>query len=138
MGRQRRGDLLLREGQVEAAAALKKKARGVLFKDVPALLLKSGSRSEQDRLAGDVEKAFASSRDPESKWFGATILAVGGYREAALRLLGAAVEGNYLCHPAMDNDPLFDSIRKDPQFAAIRDEAIRKQKAFLERRAGLR
>ena len=38
----------------------------------------------------------------------------------------------------MDNDPLFESIRKDVEFAAIRAEALRKQKAFLESRAGLR
>jgi TolB-like protein len=131
-------DLLLREGQVEAAAALRRKGRGGSVADHSSLLLRSGSQSQRDRQATDVEKAFASIRDPEPKYFGAGILAVAGYREAALRLLVMAVEGNYLCHPAMDNDPIFDSIRKDPEFAAIRAEAIRKQKAFLERRAGSR
>lgn len=131
-------DLLLREGQVEAAAALRRKGRGGSVADYSSLLLRSGSQSQRDRQATDVEKAFASIRDPEPKYFGAGILAVAGYREAALRLLVMAVEGNYLCHPAMDNDPVFDSIRKDPEFAAIRAEAIRKQKAFLERRAVLR
>ena len=46
------------------------------------------------------------------------ILASAGYPQAALRLLRKAVLGNYLCVPAMDNDPLFDSVRKDPEFAA--------------------
>jgi hypothetical protein len=49
------------------------------------------------------------------------------YRNASLRLLRSAVDGNFLCYPAMDNDPLFDSVRKDPEFAAIRGEAIRRQ-----------
>ncbi len=44
---------------------------------------------------------------------------------------GSAVEANYLCYPSMDRNPSFDSIRKDPEFAAIRAEAIRKQKEFL-------
>ena len=55
--------------------------------------------------------------------------------QAALRLLRRAVNGNYLCVPAMDNDPLFDSVRKDPEFAAIRAEAVRRQKEFIAQRA---
>lgn len=135
-------DLLLREGRYDPAAD-KGKGRRIVQMDVAQmdlspLVLKSTLKAERDRLAERVEAHFGATRDPEPKYFGATFLAVGGYREAALRLLAKAVGGNYLCSPAMDNDPLFDSIRKDPEFAAIRAEAIRKQKAFLERRAGLR
>jgi hypothetical protein len=50
-------------------------------------------------------------------------------------LLRNAVESSYLCHEAMDKDPLFDSIRKDPEFAAIRAEAIKRQKAFVAGRS---
>ncbi len=31
---------------------------------------------------------------------------------------------------------MFDTIRKDPEFAAIRTETIRKQKEFVARRGG--
>jgi hypothetical protein len=63
-------------------------------------------------------------------------LAWCGYRDAALRLLRRAVEDNYLAVPAMDRTVLLDSIRKDPEFAAIRDEAMRRQKEFVARRSG--
>jgi hypothetical protein len=61
-------------------------------------------------------------------------LASCGYRDAALRLLRRAVEDNYLCVPAMDRNVLFDPIRKDPEFAAIREEALRRQKEFVAKR----
>jgi hypothetical protein len=64
----------------------------------------------------------------------ATWLAACGYREAPLRLLRRAVEDNYLCATAMETDLLLDPIRKDPEFAAIRAEALRKQKEFVARR----
>ena len=132
-------DLLLREGRIaEAVARGKGKGTEFTFFEFSTLILGTGSRSDRDRVAESVETQFSAIRDPEPNYFGASFLAVGGYGEAALRLLNRAVEGNYLCHPAMDNDPLFDGIRKAPEFAAIRAEAIRKQKAFLERRAASR
>jgi TolB-like protein/tetratricopeptide (TPR) repeat protein len=126
-------DLKIREGRFDAQVG----EEVIGQENLSPLFLKSGPRAERDRLAERVEARFGAIRDPEPKYFTAGILAAVGYGEAALRLLGKAVEGNYLCSSAMDNDPVFDGIRKDPEFAAIRAEAIRKQKAFLERRAGL-
>jgi len=127
-------DLLLREGRYDRAVD-RAKGRDPSGRDLWPLLEKSRPRTERDRLAERLEGEFLATRDPEPKYYGAALLAVAGYPEATLRLLGKAVEGKYLCFSAMDNDPLFDSVRKDPRFAAIRDEAIRKQKAFLEQRA---
>jgi hypothetical protein len=129
-------DLLLREGRYDPAVG-RRKGR-IVELDFTPLLLKTGPQADRDRLAERIEAQFAATRDPEPKYVGASFFAVGGYREAALRLLGKAVQGNFLCTPAMDNDPLFDSIRKEPEFAAIRNEAIRKQKAFLQTRAAPR
>ncbi len=128
------GDLLLREGKLEAAAEIKRTRRAVSAVDYSTMLLRSGSASDRDRLAERVEAGFAALRDPEPKFLGAGFLALSGYRDAALRLLRKAVEGNYLCYPAMDYDPLLNSIQKDPEFAAIRAEAIKRQKPFLAAR----
>jgi eukaryotic-like serine/threonine-protein kinase len=128
------GDLLLREGKLEAAAEIKRTRRAVSAVDYSTMLLRSGSASDRDRIAERVEAGFASLRDPEPKFLGAGFLALNGYRDAALRLLRKAVEGNYLCYPAMDYEPLFNSIQKDPEFAAIRAEAIKRQKPFLAAR----
>ena len=72
-------------------------------------------------------------RDPESTYVFAGLLSRAGYPDAALPLLRKAVEGNYLAVPAMDDDPLLDSIRKTPEFAVIRAEAVRRQQEFMAR-----
>jgi len=125
-------DLLLRENKPEAAAQrLRQNQR---FSTVADLYLKIGSQADRDRAAQSLAERASGERDPENHYVMASIMAYCGYRDAALRLLRSAVEANYLCVPAMDRNTMFDSIRKDPEFAAIRAEAIRRQQAFLAKR----
>ena len=128
----REGNILHREGKTEAAAALYA-ATG--FAEAAQLMRKSGTKADRDRVSAVLEAATLADRDPEDKYYVASILASTGYPAGALRVLRNGVEANYLGYPAMDHDPLFESIRNDPEFAAIRAEAIRRQKAFLARRA---
>jgi TolB-like protein/tRNA A-37 threonylcarbamoyl transferase component Bud32 len=100
---------------------------------VAQLLLRSGTPVERDRIAAQFE-ADAMTIDSETMQLDAAVLSAAGYSQAGLRLLRKSVEGNYVSYPSMDRNPSFDSIRTDPEFAAIRAEAIRKQKAFLAQR----
>ncbi len=126
-------DILLREGKRESALAMvRHDTKGGNF---GFQILLAGRGAERDRLAAGVERKAMTDRDPENQYYEAGHLALAGYGEAALRLLRKAVEGNYLVHEAMDRDPLFDSIRKSPEFLAIRDEAIRRQKEFIAHRS---
>ena len=128
----RQGSVLVREGKREAAVAA--------FRDngleISARLLGSGPKEDRDRAAAEGEALANADRDPENKYYLAASLADAGYREAALRLLRKAIEGNYLAVVPLDRDPLLASIRNDPEFAAIRAEAIRKQMEFIARRSG--
>ncbi len=95
-----------------------------------ATLFRPGPAPERDRAMRMVVNNFSASRDPEPKYFGAAFLAYSKYPEAALRMLRDSVDGNYLCFPAADNDPLWDSLRGAPEYAAIRAAALEKQKAL--------
>ena len=101
---------------------------------IARILLRTGTADERDRIAAEVEADALLDLDSEQRLESAIVLSAAGYSQAGLRLLRSAVEGNYLCYPSMDRNPSFDAIRNDPEFAAIRAEAIRRQKEFLARR----
>ena len=128
----REGNILQREGKTEAAAAL---FAATGFPEGAQLMRKAGTQADRDRVSAAMEAASDTDPDPEDLYYTAAIMASSGYPGPALRLLRKGVERNYLSYPAMDHDPLFESIRKDPEFAAIRAEAIRRQKAFVAGRA---
>ena len=127
----REGNILQREGKTEAAAAL---FAATGFEPAAQLLRRSGTQAERDRISAAMEGASNSDLDPENQYYIGALLAATGYPDAGIRLLRKAVAGNYLSYPAMDLDPLYESVRKHPEFAAIRAEAIRRQKEFVARR----
>jgi hypothetical protein len=80
-------------------------------------------------------EGVVTGRDSEPKYHVASRIAYCGERDLALELLRRAVEGNYCSYPAFDNDPLFDSIRKTPDFAEIRKMGMACRERFLAHRA---
>ena len=130
--RNHEAQLLLRENKSEAAARILQGSPR--FTPVAGLITRTGSQADRDRAAETLTARALGERDSENRYSMAFWLASCGYRDAALRLLRRAVEDNYLCVPAMDRNVLFDPIRKDPEFAAIREEALRRQKEFVAKR----
>jgi TolB-like protein/tRNA A-37 threonylcarbamoyl transferase component Bud32 len=124
----REGNILQRQGKSAAAADLFE-ATG--FHAAAKLMRPSTPKAERDRVSADLEAAADSDPDPEDLYYVGGILASSGYPEAGLRSLRKAVERNYISYPAMDHDPVYEPVRKTPEFAAIRAEAIRKQQAFV-------
>ena len=84
--------------------------------------------------AAELETDPRSSRDPELLYFNAGVLSYCGQTDAALRQLRKAIEGNYCSYPAMDQDPLFDSVRQDQKFSELRQAGIQCQQCFLSHR----
>ncbi|HXI04579.1 MAG TPA: hypothetical protein VNI57_15500, partial [Candidatus Saccharimonadales bacterium] len=93
-----------------------------------------GSTPPPPELVSKLVEGTLKISDPEPKYWIAVRLASCGLDDAVLRLLRAAVEGNFLCYPAMDHEPSFERIRDRPEFAAIRKTAIEKQKEIVAKR----
>jgi TolB-like protein/DNA-binding winged helix-turn-helix (wHTH) protein len=112
------------------------------FRNVDAKLVRAylnhASAAEFANTVAEVEADPVSSRDPELLYQNADALAFCGQPDGALRQLGKAVKGNYCSYPAMDRDSLFDSIRQQPEFEAIRQAGIQCQQSFLAHRAQVR
>jgi serine/threonine protein kinase len=73
------------------------------------------------------EPRTLAGRDSEPKYYQTCRAAFCGEPEIALRLLRSSVEGNFLCVPAMDTDPLLASLRSRPEFREIRQLALDRQ-----------
>ena len=128
----REASILVREGRMEAAADA---AATSGFPDAATLLRPSTTQPVRNAAAQKIEAQASMDQDPENNYWIAALLASAGDDDAALRLLRRAVEMNYLIVTPLDTDPTLASVRKRPEFAAIRAEAMRRQKEFLAKRS---
>jgi TolB-like protein/Flp pilus assembly protein TadD len=131
--REREAEVRLLQGRREEAARMFE-ATGSEGAAFARFLLKTDSPAERDAIAAKLASDAAADPDPEGKYHAASFLCGTGYPKAGLTALRDAVSHGFLASAAMDRNPLFDSVRKDAEFIAIREEAIRKQKDFVARR----
>jgi TolB-like protein len=85
-----------------------------------------------DRIVRDTENATMLELDPE-QWYriGAT-MAYCGQKDAALRLLKAAVQQNYCAYSPLLEDPLLSALRRDTEFNQVLTAASNCQESLKE------
>jgi DNA-binding winged helix-turn-helix (wHTH) protein/TolB-like protein/Tfp pilus assembly protein PilF len=95
------------------------------------------SQAGRDLLAETEKKVEETGvSDPEAMYkLAQAYLALGDQAEA-LRVLRHSVDGGFFCYPYMTKDPLFDSVRNDPEYMAIIDEARTRFERFRKAMAG--
>src|SRR6185312_2836809 len=124
-------DVRMREG--DTAEALRIPAPQIPHWDSYKMLLacaRHAPDSEIQTLASKVE----ADDDPEVDYFFAAHLAYCKQTAASLRMLRTAIDRNYCSFPALDNDPLFDSLRTNPQFLKLRQAGIACHEDFVANR----
>ena len=124
-------EVLLREGKT--ADALRIPAPQIPHWDSYKMLLacaRGAPPAEIQSLASKVE----IDDDPEVDYFFAGHLAYCRQTNAALRMLKTAIDHHYCSYPAMDNDPFFDRLRKNPQFQKLRNAGLTCHNDFTNER----
>lgn len=133
-----RMEIALRTRDTATALAEANKTVELGYRNVNAELarvyLSHPSATGLAKAVAEVESDPVSSRDPELLYRDAEVLAFCQQNDAALRELKRAIQGKYCSYPAMDKDPLFDAIRKRPEFAELRSAGIECQQSFLAHR----
>jgi len=121
-------DLLLREGKEKEA--LEAQPAAVPQWGGYAVLLAALAHRAPDEI-GALARDVVPNADAEVNYFSAAHLAYAGQANAALTMLRTAIEGGYCSYPAIDTDPLFESVRSTQGFAQVRSAAIACNKDLL-------
>jgi DNA-binding winged helix-turn-helix (wHTH) protein/TolB-like protein len=132
-----RMQIALRTGNRDGALAEANNALQLGYNYAAAKLVRACVSHPPAGLTKDVAdlKADAvSAQDPEDIYANAEVLSFCGQPDAALAQLRKAIDGKFCSYPAMDNDPLFASIRLLPGFAEARSAGIQCQQEFLAHR----
>ena len=75
--------------------------------------------ADLDRIVREAESSTMMEPDPEAWYHVGALMAYCGQKDAALRLLKAAVQQNYCAYSALLEDPLLKELRKDTAFNQV-------------------
>lgn len=120
-------EILVREGKLKEAIAIGPPA--IPHWDSYKMLLACAAARPASEI-GALAKGVEVSDDPEVNYFFAAHLAYCAQSTEAIRFLDLAIQGNHCSYPAIDRDPLFNSLRASVQFARARASAIACREKF--------
>jgi hypothetical protein len=112
-------EVLLREGKTEEAIRIGPPK--IPHWDSYKMLLACAANEPASKIK-ELMARVEIDDDPEVNYFFAAHLAYCGQAQESFQMLKLAIAGNYCSYPTMDLDPLFDKVRKNPAFAAVRAE----------------
>ncbi len=111
----------LAAGKVEQArASAKDTPKAVAYhRDLMISCTQAQRPADLDRIVKETEASAMTEPDPESWYHVGALMAYCGQKEAALRMLKAAVQQNYCAYSALLEDPLLKELRKETAFNQV-------------------
>ena len=124
--------VLMREGKMAEAqrAAQQMSDNPNWMRGLVQSCLNKQPSSETDRLATQAANELLPRQDPELKYLQGAMLAACGEKQIAFKFLHQAVAGNYCAYEALQSDPLLATVRDDPEFHRIVQQAAECQQKF--------
>ena len=119
----------------QAREAVKSVAKAPIYhRDLLVACTQTQKPADMDRIVRDEEASVMTEPDPEAWYHVGALMAYCGQKDAALRLLKAAVQQNYCAYSALLEDPLLKSLRKETAFDEVLTAASTCQETLKEGR----
>jgi eukaryotic-like serine/threonine-protein kinase len=111
----------LAEGNVaQARESAKSVAKAPFYhRELMVACTQSPRPADLDRIVRETETSVMTEPDPESWYRIGALMAYCGQKDAAMRLLKAAVQQNYCAYSALLSDPLLKDLRKETSFNQV-------------------
>jgi eukaryotic-like serine/threonine-protein kinase len=103
-------------------------------KDLMVACTQAQRPADMERIVRENESSVMIEPDPEAWYRVGALMAYCGQKDAALRLLKAAVQQNYCAYSALLSDPMLKELRKDPAFNQVLTAASTCQETLKEGR----
>jgi eukaryotic-like serine/threonine-protein kinase len=119
----------------QAREAVKSVAKSPTYhRDLLIACTQAQRPADMDRIVREEESSVMTEPDPEEWYHVGALMAYCGQKEAALRLLKAAVQQNYCAYSALLEDPLLKDLRKETAFNEVLTAASTCQETLKEGR----
>lgn len=132
-----RADMLMRGGdRVAALAEIVDASDELAAMDIQRACLLEEEPADLATWIAEREESYAAWGDPETLYWYAALMADCGFPEVSLRFLELSIDRTYCVAAALDNDPLWETIRTDPRFLVQRQRSRECHERFMVERAG--
>ncbi len=119
----------------QAREAVKSVAKSPFYhRDLLVACTQAQRPADMDRIVREAESSVMTEPDPEAWYHVGALMAYCGQKDAALRLLKAAVQQNYCAYSALLDDPLLKNLRKETAFNEVLTAASTCQETLKEGR----
>jgi len=125
-------DALVRAGREKEALLAARPTHSAIWQSYD-MLLACVQRKPSNEIAAMAATAQPVD-DPEVNYYSAGYLVYCSQTKTAIQFLKRSIQGNYCFYPAIDSDPFFASVRKQPEFAELRSAAMTCKNDFLAQR----